>query len=282
MNDFFAFARERGLILDEVLHGRWTRVPTVDHPRSRNGAFFFGGEYALVQNWATMDRPDVWRDGIRRSPADTAAMERRIAASQEKHRKERAELQSKAAAKARHIIGSSRIEQHAYPDSKKVNGGQGLVWRPREGENLLVIPMRIGADIVGCQLIDRDGVKKFLYGQRTSGAEFVIGSRGMDIWCEGWATAHSIHAALTGLNIQCRVHATFSAGNLQRMASTGIIVADNDASLAGEIVAKAAGRPYFLPPAVGWDFNDFVRSEGLLRAGMELARFIRSLAKKCP
>jgi putative DNA primase/helicase len=148
------------------------------------------------------------------------------------------------------------------------------VYFPNEETNLLLIPMRIGRDVVGCQLIDIEGRKKFLRGQRTAGAEFVFGSSGRDIWCEGFCTGLAVHAALQALRLHALVHVTFSAGNLKVMAKSGWIVADNDASGTGEESAKKTGLPYYLPEIEGEDFCDEWQRIGTFKASMRLQKFL--------
>ena len=273
--DFANFAAVHGLIIKSLEVGRWVRVPTIDHPRSKNGAYFFDGDYGHVQNWAEMTACESWRDDKPMTPRDTELLRARMDASRKAQAVERASMQRQAAQKAVAIIKQARIEQHAYLDSKGFREAVGLVWYPDEETNLLLIPMRVGDAIVGCQMIDRDGQKRFLKGQRTNDAEFTFGSVGVDIWCEGYATARSIHTAISAMKIPCRVHACFSAGNLQRMAKTGFVVADNDASLTGEKAAQATGLPYYLPTECGWDFNDYHVSVGTFAAGMELRQFLQ-------
>lgn len=272
---FFEFASAHGLIIKSLDVGRWVRVPTVDHPRSKNGAYFFDGDYGHVQNWAEMTACESWREDKPMTPRDTELQRARMEASRKAHSAERQAMQRQAAQKAVAIIKQARIEQHAYLDSKGFREAVGLVWYPDEETNLMLVPMRVGESVVGCQMIDREGNKKFLKGQRTSGAEYVFGSTGIDIWCEGYATARSIHTALTALKTPCRVHACFSAGNLERMANRGVVVADNDASQTGEKAAQATGLPYWMPNETGWDFNDYHLSRGLLAAGLELRRFLQ-------
>ena len=147
-----------------------------------------------------------------------------------------------------------------------------------DGAKLLVIPMRIGRDVVGCQLIGEDGGKKFLTGQRTSDAAFVMDSRGPNVLCEGYATALSIRAALTAMKKRYTLFVCFSAHNLGRIAKTlrqGLVVADNDASGTGERVAKETGWPYFMPPTVGQDFNDYHLSTSLFRCSQALSAAMR-------
>jgi putative DNA primase/helicase len=273
--EFKAFAAVHGLIIKSLEVGRWVRVPTIDHPRSRNGAYFFDGDYGHVQNWAEMAACESWRDDKPMTPRDTEALRLRMEASRKQHAIERAKDAANAASKAKAIIQQSRIEQHAYLDAKSFKDAVGLVYYPDEDTNLMVIPMAINCDVVGCQLIDRNGIKKFLKGQRTNGATFTFGSTGIDVWCEGYATARSIHACLSAIKVPAKVHSCFSAGNMQRMAKTGVVIADNDASQTGEKAAQATGLPYWMPPEVGFDFNDYHQSRGTFAAGMELRKFLQ-------
>src|SRR5574340_187036 len=232
--EFLQFAAIHGLEIRRLDHGKITRCPTKDHPRKDNGAYLFAGDWGWCQNWAEMTEPVYWTDDTLTKPEDLAALRARMEASRKQHAQERAREAQNAAQKAKAIIKQTRIEQHAYLDSKNFREAVGLVWYPDEDTNLLVIPMEICGDVVGCQLIDRNGTKKFLKGQRTNGATFTFGTSGIDIWCEGYATAKSIHTCLSALKVPSMVHACFSAGNMQRMAKTGVVVADNDTSLTGE------------------------------------------------
>lgn len=276
--NFSDFAAIHGLDIRRLELGKIIRCPTKDHPRSDNGAFFYSGDWGWCQNWAEMSEPVYWTDDTITRPEDLAALRARMEASRKQHAQERARDAQNAAQKAKAIIKQARIEQHAYLDSKGFREAVGLVWYPDEDTNLLVIPMYVGRDVVGCQLINRDGEKKFLRGQKTNGAEFVLGSYGVEIWCEGYATALSIHTTLKAMKVLCRVHACFSAGNLQRMAKAGYVVADNDASQTGEKAAQATGLPYWMPEQTGQDFNDFHVDRGTFSAGMELRQWLQKEA----
>jgi putative DNA primase/helicase len=134
--------------------------------------------------------------------------------------------------------------------------------------------MRIGKNLVGAQLIDEAGGKKFLTGQKTNDACFVMGS-GTPIYCEGYATGLSIMKALTVGKMRRSVVVCFSAGNLKRLATdpAGLVVADNDVSLTGERVAKETGLKYWMSDAVGEDFNDFQLRVGLFKSVQALKGF---------
>lgn len=61
--NFSDFAKSHGLLLQDVIPFKWVATPTVDHPRSGNGRYKFMGDVGWVQNWATMEKPVMWRSG---------------------------------------------------------------------------------------------------------------------------------------------------------------------------------------------------------------------------
>jgi putative DNA primase/helicase len=135
--------------------------------------------------------------------------------------------------------------------------------------------MRVGGSIVGCQLIDEDGTKKFLYGQRTSNATFVFGRGDLNILCEGYATALSVRMAMKQLKRPCSIHVCFSAGNMIKVAEglvEGLVIADNDASETGEATAKKIGWKYWISDRVGEDANDYHKRVGLFKFTQSLTR----------
>ena len=270
MTDFIAFCQSHGLIINQLpTFGKWTRVPTENHPRKKNGAAKYLGDVGFCQDHATMTEPAVWFTD-KDSPVDLAKITRmRNDATRQMEQDAR-----KAADKAQWIIDQCQPEQHAYLESKGFPDMQGLVWRPEEHSNLLVIPMRNGADLVGCQLIDRAGHKKFLFGQRSGGAEFVIGSSGVDVWVEGYATGLSVSKCAKHAGLRLRTHICFSAGNLQKMAKSGYVIADNDASGTGVKAAQATKLPFWVSDHAGEDFNDFWKRTGTVRASLELRKGI--------
>ena len=72
-----------------------------------------------------------------------------------------------------------------------------------------------------------------------------------------------------------RIHVCFSAGNLKKMARTGLVVADNVEKKTGETVAQATGLPYFLPPP--GDLNDMHKAQGVFRTSQTLRRWLCSI-----
>lgn len=287
--DFLQFARIHGLIIDHLEIDRWVRVKTEDHPRKKNGAYFYGGDYGHVQNWATMIEVETWMTDRVMTPKDHSDMQRRMAEARAAQAKERARNQAAAATKAKKFLALATIEEHAYLHSKGVGLTGGLVYYPDSETNLLLVPMRVDGEVVGCQTINRYGEKKFLFGQRCHGAEYLFDGSGIDVWCEGYATGLSIKACLAALKVPCRVHCTFSAANLEAMAKEagkGVIVIDHDrvnkmtGKRAGHEAAAAAGLPFFMPPEEGMDFNDYHQAVGTLKAGMDLRKFIMASQRK--
>jgi len=137
--------------------------------------------------------------------------------------------------------------------------------------------MRIGANLVGCQLINDDGQKRFLYGQQTKGASFVFDAKGMPIFCEGYATALSVRAVMKAMKIRYTIYVCFSAGNLQTVARSvagGIVIADNDPNGVGEKAARETGKPYWLGDTIGEDLNDYHSRVGLFKAMVDLKRVV--------
>lgn len=268
--DFVNFAKAHGLIIDSVLHNRWVATPTEDHPRKRNGRYKLLGDVGWVQNWATMQRPAMWK-----SEGSTVDL-RSMRADLERARRERFAQAKEAADKAKWILSQTKPDTHPYLASKGFEKEVGNVWK-REDGRILVIPMFKSGRLTGCQMIDEQGSKQFLRGQATKGASFVFDAKGLPIFCEGFATGLSIRAAMMSMRVRFCIHVCFSAGNLQEVARHihgGMVVADHDLHNAGEKAAAETGKPYWLSPTVGEDFNDFHRRVGLFSASQALKSLI--------
>lgn len=269
--NFLDFAAAHGLIIRSVDYGKWKRVPTVDHPHKRNGAYIHTGDFAAVQNWAEMTEPAIWHPDGDAPKIDKAALAKRRAEDEARLRKTRQE----ASKKAGEILAQCTSEQHAYLHKKGFGELRGLVYRP-DTDNLLVVPMYVGKQLVGCQMIDVEGGKRFLHGQQAKGAEFVIGRGDVQVWLEGYATGLSVHAVDRQ---RFTIHVCFSAGNLAHMAKRGFVIADNDKSKTGEGAALATGLPYFMPPDIGTDFNDMHKQIGTFKARMLLMDWLRGIKR---
>jgi phage/plasmid primase-like uncharacterized protein len=263
LSDRFAnVCRSYGLIVSAIKPGKWVSVPTEDHPHKKNGRYKFMGDIGWIQNWATMEKPVSWigekANRIYVSPAV-------------QHQDE-----NDAARKAAWILEQTKPDTHPYLKKKGFEKQVGNVW-DKDGIRLLVIPMRINNRLVGCQLIDEGGGKKFLKGQKTKGAFFSLGTEGIPIFVEGYATGLSVHAALTAAHLRHNVFVCFSASNMEfvsRSSKVGVIIADHDANGIGEKVAVNANKSYWISPTVGEDFNDFHLRHGLFNASQSLKRIV--------
>jgi putative DNA primase/helicase len=143
----------------------------------------------------------------------------------------------------------------------------------------LIVPGRIGGQVVTVQMIDAEGAKLNMKAAPMGGASHRIAT-GRETWvCEGYATALSVRAALRLLGRSATVLSAFSAANVGKVAAGlrgSIIAADHDGpqeSLhglgAGEFYARGAGATYVMPPALG-DWNDMHVAEGLRAVALHL------------
>jgi putative DNA primase/helicase len=260
---FESFAEQHGLIIDHVVHDRWVRVPTVDKPQSKNGAYIWDGRSGAIQNWALHEKPLSFHDKKASRTIDPDWHKKK-----EKLEKDRATRQTAAAKKAGWIMNNAVKRPHPYLVKKGfiTDCPNQWVWN-----NLLVIPMRIDQKLVGVQLIDFDGNKKFLSGQITKGAEAIIDAKGRHILCEGYATAMSIRRALKQAGKRYTIHVCFSASNILQISEKYpdcMIVADHDP--VGIRTAKKTGKPFWLSPLSGEDFNDYEIRVGAIEAGKSL------------
>jgi len=159
---FDQFAREHGLLIDSIVMGRWIRVATEDHPRKRNGAYIFDGRSGLIQNHAVHLQPIRYVSSEPFVPDPMAAVKR------QKQRDDQIKRQIDAAKKAAFIFNNVTVEQHPYLIRK------GFTEPSKVWKGLLAVPMRVDSNLIGLQLIQPDGTKRFLTGQRTKGASLTI------------------------------------------------------------------------------------------------------------
>jgi putative DNA primase/helicase len=270
---FEDFARIHGLIINHVIPYKEVRTSTQEHPHKKNGSYKFLGDKGFVMNWATMDKPATWFPD-----KNTPITIKKI--SQVEANKERKELAEQAKKKAEWIMGQVTQDTHPYLAAKGFPNMQSYVWN-KNGEKLLVIPMRSYSSLVGLQLIDAQGNKKFLYGQSSKGAVFTFNAKGFPIFCEGYATALSVREVLLKTsNIKYSIYTCFSASNMKFVARKfrkGIIIADNDRNGIGEKTAIEANKPYWIASTIGYDFNDYHMEVGTEKASQELKKLIQTI-----
>lgn len=257
--------RPRSIEEDDQIH----RCPTELHLKSKNGCYRTDGERGWAKNWETGELV-TWRaakdkdeDGQRRrrtppKPLPSLAV----------RRAEEAARAARAAKVAQQRIAQATPETHPYLDRKGFPRTLGLVH-----QGLLLVPVRIGNEVVSLQEIAADGTKKNLAGGRMSGGFFSLGSGRLEVLCEGYATGLSIKAALAGLHLPARVTCCFSASNVATVAEDrrhAVVLADHDKPVAqfgglgaGEFYARRTGLPWSMPPKVETDANDLHLEAGL-------------------
>ena len=230
------------------------------------GRFTIGTVYHLA-------RENGWQgqEPVRREP--TPEEKRRAAEQRRREERRRRAVEERQAKKAVHILSLCEYTTHPYLTRKGFPDAKGLV---HDGD--LIIPMRHYRDyhrLQSVQMIGPDGSKKFLPRGKASEAVYKIGKGAERYYCEGYATAFSVRAALRHL---CRdrhseVWVCFSAGNIPKVALSSrrsMVIADNDESGAGERAAQQTGLPYWMPPEPGTDANDFALEHGIGRLAVEL------------
>ena len=266
---FDAFCRAHGLLVDGIQPGRWMRVPTVDHPRTRNGAYKYLGDIGWAQNHATMSDVAIWRpESHEVARIDVDRIRREAEAYQAKVRAGWA----RAAARAGEMVRDAAPGEHDYLHYQGLSDSLGLV----NADGTLLVPMRhwrtnelVGAQVIGWDPVERRWNKKMIPGTRAKGAVLRLGSRQAPrSWLvEGYATGLSVEAAARLLRLRDAVVVCFSAGNLVHVSGllggNQIVFADNDESGAGEAAAIKAGRPYVMSERVGDDANDVHKRRGL-------------------
>lgn len=277
---FLEFASAHGLLIDNVVEGRWARVKTTDKSKKKNGAYKFMGDVGFVQNHATMDKVAVWHPDGKVEKIDRAAMRRRMAQAAQEER----ERQEDAREFADGMVKRAGLDIHPYLSAKGFPEEKGLVL---DGD--LLVPMRefkLYRQINSLQRIAADGTKLFLPGGKAKGSVFFIGPLlARERWLvEGYATGLSVRAALRELHREAQVVVCFSAGNLahvgvlvRELRPVAYVMADNDKSGAGKKAANETGLPWAMPPEVGMDANDLHQRDGL-RALVGLIRTVRARA----
>lgn len=263
--NFADFCTANGLLVGRpIADGRIRRCPTEQHPRKKNGAYMFDGNWGWCQAWEIHPDPQIWQDGAQAKAIDPRHLREMMALREGEIRAS----QARAAQHAETELSNCELTPHAYLDSKGFPEELGLV----DSEQRLLIPMRDCQDyrrVLSVQRISTDGEKRFLLGGRTKGAIFSLGDAKSPLtWlCEGYATGLSLRAALRLMSLPARVVVCFSAGNLTHVAGLiggqRFVMADNDASGTGERFARATGLPWVMPEEVGTDANDLHQKLGV-------------------
>ncbi|MCT6721640.1 toprim domain-containing protein [Acidovorax sp. K2F] len=279
MTTFIDFARAHGVEIDPVKlmpRDKVVRCPTTEHPRSRNGAYFWDGQRGWVFAWDGEARTQWFNDP--EAKPWTEEEKRQWKAKRDAQRQAQQQGYQRAAIKAQELLRTTTPGPHNYLFYKGLPNSQGLC--TPDGD--LVVPMRDWQTnaVRGAQLIrwtdteDEPGrmrwVKKMTYGMQARGAVLRLGPpRATEtIYCEGFATGLSIEAAVKQMRLNAAVLVCFSDSNMvyvaQQTKGRRYTFADHDKSGAGERAAKEMGLPYCMSPVMGEDANDMHKRAGLL------------------
>jgi putative DNA primase/helicase len=282
--EFIAFARAHGVEIDPSRlddSGKLRRCATVEHPRSKNGAYVWDGKGGFVWAWDGDGVAIRYQDP--RAPAETEADRARARARRQLLMQERVDLRTSAEAKAAKILDSARPDTHDYLHRKGFPDATGLVLPGGE----LFIPMRdqhqhlVGGQVIKWLPEEMRWEKKYIYGQQSDGAMLRLGPRHPDVTflVEGYATALSVELACRQMRLRAAVIVTFSAHNLKVVAKLiggkRVVIADHDApqrdpvkarinpGCTGQFAAAATGLPWAAPEYEGMDANDLHVQYGL-------------------
>lgn len=227
-------------------------------------------------------RNDVYETWCSKGSAQLTEAERRLVAERNaaaKIEREQAKLtgQAAAASKAAEFWSKgARPTHHPYLEKKRITAHVSMT-----SGSMLMVPMRDETgSLVNIQMIDADGLKRFLPGGKVKGCSCTLpGQPKRHIICEGFATGATL-AEVSGAT----VHVAFTAGNLLAVAeqvrlahpATPIIVAADDdyktannpgRTKADEAALACGGQiavPCFGPDRgeKATDFNDLFVLEG--------------------
>ena len=250
------------IIADGILH-RWNDES--GKPNNYYVAHSDGVAAGVVGSWKTGLKVKWKAQGNYPKLTDQQRIDFKVEAHrQQMIRKEEAKARHEKAAKtASYILSQSTTAiHHPYIIKKHVKPHNTGVYK-----GSLVIPVFNSNTLVGVQLIDKDGGKRFLSGTYLKGSYSQLGKYKDNqpiIIAEGFATGASIYEATDYLT-----YVAFSAGNLKAVAQyvrslhptiSIVIAGDNDLSGVGQKAAidaaLAVGGKYIIPPIVGTDWND--------------------------
>jgi len=220
-----------------------------DKPKTQNGAYSLRIEPdGFAFGWCMSHKEGVthsWHIKTTRkmSKEDREAFKAKATLAKRQREADAKAQQEQAAHRAQRLWDRcAKAGSSDYLKRKRITGHGARYMR-----DVVVVPMRIGADIVSLQYISADGSKRFLKEGQIEGAYFSIAKLGDELGriviCEGFATGGTIRQATGFPTI-----VAFNAGNLKPVAkairakypdAVIIISADND-----QWTTDSKGKPW--------------------------------------
>lgn len=274
--------------------GKWAKCDTLDGKSGKGDGRVNVDEMKVTAfNWKLGQSATIW---LKDRASLSQVEKRQFAERKAKDEAEQRERADSAARIAQSLLSGAALATHPYFAAKGFPAEQAMCVPAKAvreiagdylvaGERAIVVPARIRASLTSCQLIWEDGTKKFLAGGAMGGAVHRI-AKGRDTWlCEGYATGLSLRVALKSLNRADTILVCFSAFNIVAVARSingrCFIAADHDKPMpqfdglgTGEHWARAAGKPYAMPPALG-DINDMHMQGGIFAVQKLVSELIR-------
>ncbi|MFN3629970.1 MAG: hypothetical protein ACK4XK_07930 [Casimicrobiaceae bacterium] len=258
---FIDWALGHGVIIDHIEYERMTRVPTVAHPKKKNGVYYYGERRKGCCAW------DI--DGKWHSYRSSARVELPPILPPKK-------AQEPPQKRAEAILDACVIDRHHYLEKKAL----GHVFAPVDRHGNLVVPMRSASGALsGLQFISPDGEKRMLKGTVLKNSRLVLSEGPRRIYVEGYATGLSVVEAAKSIGVDVSVVVCFCAHNLTwvaRQDRSGVIIADNDKSKAGEKAAREAKLPFWMPARQGQDANDLLTAGNLPALANAIKRLLKT------
>lgn len=259
-----------GVFVDTKADGTFHRFATDPNKANNRDGFYIlhsDGDisYGTYGSWRTGETANYC------SRKNLSFQQRRNMDIAQRKAKEQFEWEQKQSIKAAQAEWDSCevATEHPYLTKKGITNVADIARISADGK-MLVLPVYQYAEdgsyqIASLQKISATGRKEFYKGCPTKGGFMGIPGNGQTFICEGFATGVSINMA-TGAEVVI----AFNCGNLPRVvelfkASKPIVIADNDASGAGEEWAKKCDCPYILVPKIGMDANDYAMQFGIER-----------------
>lgn len=242
------------IIKSSIKTGKICRVATQYKPNKRNGWYIVNEHSVSYGSWdeSIEDGYFLLNEEEFKAKSDQERQDyfRRIQHERELAYQAEKEKRQKEIQQYSQIVSPLKEKNHDYLQRKKIDLNSmdfgGLL--QKDIHNNLVIPMfSKDRQVVGYQMIDKEGNKTFKSGSTLKESFFVIKPTGttlldMDIIfiCEGFATGASVYMAMNELECNYCVVLAFNSNNLPNVSSVIksqvqnkniYVVADNDINL---------------------------------------------------